>query len=618
MTDHILEVHNLQVQFQTDDSLIKAVDDISFNLKRGQTLGIVGESGSGKSVTALALIGLVPSPPGKVVGGEIWFRGRGEAENVSPPVNLTQLPERQIQDYRGSQIAMVFQEPMSSLNPVYTCGFQLIEALRQHEDLSNPEARRRAIALLQEVKLIPDDQVLRQQYLEQPVNPQDPKSKPPEAEVRRHINQQKLAFLDRYPHELSGGQIQRVMIAIAISCNPAILIADEPTTALDVTVQATILDLLRELQARRGMSIIFVTHDLGIIAEIADAVFVMYQGKIVESGSLQQIFTQPQHPYTKGLLACRPQPERRLKYLPTIADFMESSQESADADPALEFTDAEMEERLTQLQQRSPLLAVQNLQVFFPVRGMFGQTARYVPAVNGVTFEVYPGETLGLVGESGCGKTTLGRALVGLVKASGGQIWFENREITGLNSRQLRRLRRDMQIIFQDPYSSLDPRMTVGAAVIEPLRIHQAGKNQRQRRERAAYLLERVGLSPDCMGRYPHEFSGGQRQRICIARSLALNPKFIICDESVSALDVSVQAQVLNLLKELQEEFKLTYIFISHDLSVVKFMSDRIMVMNQGKLEEIGPAETIYRSPQQPYTQQLIASIPSGQVPSVA
>jgi len=625
MPEAILEVRDLQVQFQTEDKLIRAVDGISFDLKRGQTLGIVGESGSGKSVTALALMGLIPSPPGKVVNGQILFRGQTEDNYLSAPVDLAHLSETQMQRYRGSQTAMIFQEPMSSLNPVYTCGFQLIEALRQHPKISPPEARRQAIALLQEVKLIPADEVLRQRCLEAQAKIQGAKVQPlTEAEVRRQINQQKLAFLDRYPHQLSGGQIQRVMIAIAISCNPAILIADEPTTALDVTVQATILDLLRELQARRGMSIIFVTHDLGIIAEIADQVVVMYQGKIVESGSVQQIFTQAQHPYTQGLLACRPQPERRLKYLPTIADFMNSSRSQGEAGRSQEavappeISEAELEQRLTQLQQRSPLLSVQNLQVFFPVRGMFGQTARYVPAVNGVSFEVYPGETLGLVGESGCGKTTLGRALVGLVKASGGQIWFENQNVTALNRRQQRRLRRDLQIIFQDPYSSLDPRMSVGAAVMEPLRIHQSGSSERQRRERAAYLLERVGLSADCMRRYPHEFSGGQRQRICIARALALNPKFMICDESVSALDVSVQAQVLNLLKELQEEFHLTYIFISHDLSIVKFMSDRIMVMNQGKIEEMGPAEKIYRSPQQPYTQQLIASIPAGIVSSVA
>lgn len=621
MTEKILDIRNLQVQFQTEEKIITAVDGISFSLNRGQTLGIVGESGSGKSVTSLALMGLVPNPPGKIVSGEIYFRGLAADDTPLEPVDLARLPESQIQAYRGSQMAMIFQEPMSSLNPVYTCGFQLIEALKQHQDLSPPEARRRAIALLQEVKLIPPDGQLRQQYLEEyPTTGQQPLS---EKDLQRQVNQQKLAFLDRYPHQLSGGQIQRVMIAIAISCNPAVLIADEPTTALDVTVQATILDLLRELQARRGMSIIFVTHDLGIIAEIADSVVVMYAGKIVEAGSLEQIFTQPRHPYTQGLLACRPQPERRLKYLPTIADFMPAEEgggqlRTREAAQGIEISDTDLERRLSALQQRSPLLAVQDLQVFFPVRGVFGQTARYVPAVNGVSFAVYPGETLGLVGESGCGKTTLGRTLIGLVKATGGQIWFEDRPITGLGARQLRRLRRDMQMIFQDPYSSLDPRMSIGAAVTEPLRIHNPGLGTRQRRERTAYLLERVGLEPEAMGRYPHEFSGGQRQRVCIARALALNPKFIICDESVSALDVSVQAQVLNLLKELQAEFNLTYIFISHDLSVVKFMSDRIMVMNQGKLEEIGPAEAIYHSPQRPYTQQLIASIPAGTVSRAA
>lgn len=621
MTEKILDVRNLQVQFQTEETIITAVDGISFSLNRGQTLGIVGESGSGKSVTSLALMGLVPNPPGKIVSGEIYFRGLAADGTPLEPVDLARLTESQIQAYRGSQMAMIFQEPMSSLNPVYTCGFQLIEALKQHQDLSLPEARRRAVALLQEVKLIPSDGQLRQQYLEEfPTTGNQPLS---EKELQRQVNQQKLAFLDRYPHQLSGGQIQRVMIAIAISCNPAVLIADEPTTALDVTVQATILDLLRELQARRGMSIIFVTHDLGIIAEIADTVVVMYAGKIVEAGSLEQIFTQPQHPYTQGLLACRPQPERRLRYLPTIADFMQTEEgegqsRTTEAAPGVEISDTDLERRLRDLQQRSPLLAVQDLQVFFPVRGVFGQTARYVPAVNGVSFAVYPGETLGLVGESGCGKTTLGRTLIGLVKSTGGQIWFEDRPITGLGSRQLRRLRRDMQMIFQDPYSSLDPRMSIGSAVTEPLRIHNPGLGARQRRERTAYLLERVGLEPEAMGRYPHEFSGGQRQRVCIARALALNPKFIICDESVSALDVSVQAQVLNLLKELQAEFNLTYIFISHDLSVVKFMSDRIMVMNQGKLEEIGPAEAIYHSPQRPYTQQLIASIPAGTVTSAA
>jgi peptide/nickel transport system ATP-binding protein len=628
MSDKILDVHNLQVQFQTNEQLIRAVDGISFQLNRGQTLGIVGESGSGKSVTALAVMGLVPSPPGKVTGGEISFRGLKGNGGVLEPIDLLKLPENQRQQYRGNQISMIFQEPMSSLNPVYTCGFQLIEALRQHQTISKAEARRQAIALLQEVKLIPSNELLRHRCLEEwhQHTTASPNTQPDERQLQHQINYQKLAFLDRYPHQLSGGQIQRVMIAIAISCNPAILIADEPTTALDVTVQATILDLLRELRDRRGMSIIFVTHDLSTIAEIADSVAVMYQGKIVEYGLVEQIYTNPQHPYTKGLLTCRPQPDRRLKYLPTISDFMESvtiptgeqvlREKPAPAIQALVVTEAELEQRLAQLQQRSPLLSVQNLQVFFPVRGVFGQTARYVAAVNGVSFEVYPGETLGLVGESGCGKTTLGRSLLRLVEPTGGQILFDNQQVTALRQPQLRRLRREMQMIFQDPYGSLDPRMSIGDAVMEPMRVHGTESNERQRRTRAAYLLERVGLNPGLMRRYPHEFSGGQRQRICIARALALNPKFIICDESVSALDVSIQAQVLNLLKELQDEFNLTYIFISHDLSVVKFMSDRIIVMNQGKIEEIGSAEQIYRSPQKPYTRQLIASIPTGTLPA--
>jgi peptide/nickel transport system ATP-binding protein len=456
-------------------------------------------------------------------------------------------------------------------------------------------------------------------------------AQPTEREIREYVNNQKHAILNRYPHELSGGQIQRVMIAMAISCSPSLLIADEPTTALDVTVQATILDLLRELRDRRGMSIMFITHDLSIIADIADTVAVMYQGKIVEYGPVLDIFSNPQHPYTKGLLTCRPQLDRRLKYLPTIADFMEVTtaptgeaviqEKPLDVQRALrmneEVSEAETTARIAQLQNQSPLLEVKNLQVGYPVRGVFGQTQRYLMAVNNVTFDLYPGETLGLVGESGCGKSTLARALLRLIKPMGGEILFEKRDVTKLGSKELRQLRREMQIIFQDPFSSLDPRMTVGEAIAEPLNIHSVTRNKRNCQERVSYLLDRVGLDPKCRDRYPHEFSGGQRQRICIARSLALNPKFIICDESVSALDVSVQAQVLNLLKELQDEFKLTYIFISHDLSVVKFMSDRIIVMNRGRIEEIGLPDQIYRHPQQAYTRQLISAIPVGSLDQI-
>ncbi len=616
MPETVLDVRNLRVEFATDQKPIRAVDGIDFQLQTGQVLGLVGESGSGKSVTALSLMGLVPAP-GRVTGGEVCFYRAASAEPLR--VDLLRLSPKQRCDYRGSQIAMIFQEPMSSLNPVYTCGFQLIEALRQHQQIAKSAARRQAIALLQEVKLIPSDSELRQQIEE------EHHSLAPD-QIQSQINQRKLAFLDRYPHQLSGGQIQRVMIAIAISCNPAVLIADEPTTALDVTVQATILDLLRELRDRRGMSIIFVTHDLGIIAEIADTVAVMYQGKIVETGSVQQIYQQPRHPYTQGLLACRPQPDRSLQYLPTISDFM-VVEPGPNGEPILkakatdrlplEITPQQRAERQQALQQQPALLSVDRLKVFFPVRGMFGQTTRYVPAVNDVSFQVYPGETLGLVGESGCGKTTLGRSLLRLVEPTDGQIIFDGQVLTGLSRTRMRQVRRNLQIIFQDPYSSLDPRLSIGAAVMEPLQIHQPQTPAKQLRDRVADLLERVGLQADMKDRYPHEFSGGQRQRVCIARALALSPRFIVCDESVSALDVSVQAQVLNLLKALQTEFNLTYIFISHDLSVVKFISDRIMVMNRGKIEEINSAETIYRHPQQPYTRQLIASIPKGRPPDL-
>ncbi|MEG4069779.1 ABC transporter ATP-binding protein [Microcoleus sp. Pol11C2] len=650
MSETVLEVRNLRVQFQSADAgdasaTVKAVDGISFEVKRGQTLGIVGESGSGKSVTSLAVMGLLLSSSTKI-DGEIWFSPTKDGAS-NGPVNLLEMPDREKQTYRGSQIATIFQEPMSSLNPVYTIGFQLTEAICLHQQVSQTEARRQAASLLQEVKLLPGDDELRQRCLtlrqehsrtaagNQAVMDDD-------RDLMQLVNGQKQAMLDRYPHELSGGQIQRVMIAMAISCNPTLLIADEPTTALDVTVQATILALLRELRDSRGMAMIFITHDLGVIAEIGDTVAVMYRGKIVECGAIEQIFSNPQHPYTKGLLACRPTLDRQLRRLPTVSDFMDVTT-NASGELVIVEKNADLDgdnsggnpafatgkpPRLPHIS--GPLLAVNNLRVGFPVQGMFGETKRLFMAVNDISFDVYPGETLGLVGESGCGKSTLARALLQLIPIASGKVFFEGQEITPPAKsssasqwmanyrmqkeydRKLRWLRRDLQIIFQDPFSSLDPRLNVGDAVMEPMVIHRFGKNQKEQRDRAAYLLERVGLNPDFMRRYPHEFSGGQRQRICIARALALNPKFIICDESVSALDVSVQAQVLNLLKELQTEFGLTYIFISHDLSVVKFMSDRAIVMNKGKIEEIGTAERIYRQPQQAYTRQLIASIPAG------
>ncbi|MEG4105756.1 ABC transporter ATP-binding protein [Microcoleus sp. S13_C5] len=650
MSETVLEVRNLRVQFQSADAgdasaTVKAVDGISFEVKRGQTLGIVGESGSGKSVTSLAVMGLLSSSSTKI-DGEIWFYSTKDGASKGP-VNLLEMPDREKQTYRGSQIATIFQEPMSSLNPVYTIGFQLTEAICLHQQVSQTEARRQAASLLQEVELLPGDDELRQRCLalrqeHSRAAAGNQAGMEDDRDLMQLVNGQKQAMLDRYPHELSGGQIQRVMIAMAISCNPTLLIADEPTTALDVTVQATILALLRELRDSRGMAMIFITHDLGVIAEIGDTVAVMYRGKIVECGAIEQIFSNPQHPYTKGLLACRPTLDRQLRRLPTVSDFMDVTT-NASGELVIVEKNADLDgdssggnpafatgkpPRLPHIS--GPLLAVNNLRVGFPVQGMFGETKRLFMAVNDISFEVYPGETLGLVGESGCGKSTLARALLQLIPAASGKVFFEGQEITPPAKsssasqwmanyriqkeydRKLRWLRRDMQIIFQDPFSSLDPRLNVGDAVMEPMVIHRFGKNQKEQRDRAAYLLERVGLNPDFMRRYPHEFSGGQRQRICIARALALNPKFIICDESVSALDVSVQAQVLNLLKELQTEFGLTYIFISHDLSVVKFMSDRAIVMNKGKIEEIGTAERIYRQPQQAYTRQLIASIPAG------
>ncbi|MEN9202548.1 MAG: ABC transporter ATP-binding protein [Thermostichus sp. DG_1_6_bins_120] len=553
------------------------VDGLSFQLRAGQTLGIVGESGSGKTMTALALIGLLPN--------QAQVQGRIDFQGPQGPVDWLALDPRQRRAYRGSQIALIFQEPSTALNPLYTCGQQLRETLQANTSLSAAEIRAQAARLFEEVQLSPQ-------------------------------------LLERYPHQLSGGQIQRVAIACAIASNPKLLIADEPTTALDVTVQAEILRLLAQLQQQRQMAILFITHDLSLVAELADQVVVMYRGQAVEQGDVEQIFRDPQHPYTRGLLACRPGLERRLRRLPTLQDF-QSAQENAAGRPGsllveqrwqqMEMTVAEEEERLQRLQSQPPLLQVRQLRTHYAVRqGLFRRPVRELRAVDGVSFDLYPGETLGLVGESGCGKTTLGRTLLRLVRPSSGQVLYDGDDLLRLPPQRLRRLRREIQLIFQDPMASLNPRMTVGASVMEPMWLHKIGAHSAERRQRAQHLFQRVGLDPESLDRLPHQFSGGQRQRICIARALASQPRLIVCDEAVSSLDVSVQAQVLNLLKDLQEELGLTYLFISHDLSVVKFMSDRIMVMNRGRIEEIGPASQIYLYPQQDYTRRLIAAIPKG------
>jgi len=570
----MLKVKNLEVSFKTGNGLFKAVKNISFNLQKGETIGIVGESGSGKSVTSLALMRLLDADK-TVINGEVLLNDS----------SLCKLSEADMRHIRGNRMAMIFQEPMTSLNPVLTCGFQLTEAIRLHLGLSKAEAKKKTIELFNEVQL-------------------------PRAE----------AIFDSYPHQISGGQKQRVMIATALSCNPEILIADEPTTALDVTVQKTIIELLLSLKKARQMSLIFISHDLGVIKEIADRVMVMYKGEIVEEAGNHDLFNNPRHPYTKGLLACRPSPNQHLKKLPIVADFFNAGDIAGKSSVTIEniralynYPENEIEARRTELYKQQPLLKIDRLSTWFPVNtGLLGISKKVVKAVNNVSFEVYPGETLGLVGESGCGKTTLGRTILRLIEPTAGNISFENTDLRSLKKTDLREVRRNIQIIFQDPYSSLNPKLTVGQSIIEPLQVHQFYANNTQRKKHALELLERVNLLPEHFNRYPHEFSGGQRQRIVIARALALQPKFIICDESVSALDVSIQAQVLNLIRELQQEFKLTYIFISHDLAVIKHISDRMMVMNKGEIIETGYPDDIYYRPKEEYTRNLIASIPQG------
>ena len=564
----LLAIRNLKVSFIHEGKWIEAVHGIDLDVFAGRTLGLVGESGSGKSVSSLSVMRLLNEKQSRIEADSIQIEGE----------EIKDFTEKQMVEVRGKRIAMIFQEPMTSLNPVYKCGYQVSEIILQHETVSKTEAKQRVINLFKQVML-------------------------PRPE----------AIYNSYPHELSGGQKQRVMIAMAIACNPKLLIADEPTTALDVTVQLEILKLLRKLQTDTGMGMIFITHDLGVVAEIADDVAVMHNGEILECGTVQQILSQPRHPYTQGLLACRPPMDVRLKRLPIVKEFLDGQWQGGKEQILhnLQITNVERQDHLRQLYSKKPLLKVEGLKTWYPLRkGIFNRVYGHVKAVDDVTLEVYEGETLGLVGESGCGKTTLGRSILRLAEPTDGKVWFDGIEVTALKGQTLRDFRKQAQIVFQDPYSSLNPRLTIGEAIAEPMRVHGIETNKGKLRDAVCDMLEQVGLQAGHYDRYPHEFSGGQRQRICIARALAVNPRLVICDESVSALDVSVQAQVLNLLNRLKEERQLTYIFISHDLSVVRFMSDRVVVMYNGKPVETNDADTLFEHPQNDYTKKLIAALP--------
>ena len=589
----LLNIRNLRISFLRDGEWNEAVHGVSFEVPKGKTLGIVGESGSGKSVSNLAVMRLLNEKQSKITADEITLDGK----------DILHLTENQMHDIRGKRIAMIFQEPMTSLNPVFQCGFQVTEAILAHEDITEDAAKARTISLFKKVMLPRPD-----------------------------------AIYKSYPHELSGGQKQRVMIAMALACNPELLIADEPTTALDVTVQKEILKLLKDLQKSTSkdpknpkdpkdpknpedpkssensqMSMIFISHDLGVVSEVSDYILVMHDGKVVEYGEAQEILNNPKDPYTKGLLACRPPMDYRLKRLPIVKEFLDSTwKEDADFKQQLIVTQQDRENHLKEIYSRKPILKVEHLKTWFPLKkGIFNRVYDHVKAVDDVSFEVYPGETLGLVGESGCGKTTLGRSILRLVEPSEGKIIFEGKDVMSLSGNDLREYRKHAQIVFQDPYSSLNPKMRIGDAIAEPMMVHGLVPDAKKRRDKVCELLTEVGLQPEHYQRYPHEFSGGQRQRICIARALAVHPKLIICDESVSALDVSVQAQVLNLLNRLKNDFGFTYVFISHDLSVVRFMSDRILVMYNGKPVELGDADEIFNNPKNEYTKKLINAIPS-------
>ncbi len=571
----LLKVNNLSLGFESDEGFSLVVNDVSFEIKKGEITGLVGESGCGKTVTSLSVMNLLPKKKSKVTKGQILLR----VNNSEEPVDILQLTESQMQNIRGLNIGMIFQEPMSSLNPVMKCGKQVAEAMLLHKIINKENVKSRVLELFEEVKL-------------------------PEPE----------RIYNSYPHQLSGGQRQRVMIAMAISCKPSLLIADEPTTALDVTVQKRILELIKSLQKKYEISILFITHDLGVVYNIADNIAVMYKGRIVEKGNVSEIFKNPQHPYTKGLISCRPVLNSRPARLPVVNYFLKNEEQGNHASPLANSEvslDSQRKTRHKRIYSNPPALIVKNLTTSFVTRrNFFGKPKSVHNAVSNISFNVYEGETLGLVGESGCGKTSLGRTIMRLISPGNGAILYKGIDICNLSSSELRKFRTKIQIIFQDPYSSLTPGIQVGKAIQEPMKVHNILSSDVERKHVVVELLEKVGLEEKHYYRYPHEFSGGQLQRVCIARALALNPDFIICDEAVSSLDVSVQAQVLNLLNGLKNDFGLTYIFISHDLAVVKYMSDRVMVMQDGKIAELADADLLYKNPESHYTKTLINAIP--------
>ena len=610
--DIILDVRNLRTHFHTMDGIARAVDGVSFQIRKGETFALVGESGCGKSVTALSIIQLIQQPAGFIASGSISYRG----------VDIVRQPEMEKRKLRGNEIAMIFQEPMTSLNPVLTIETQIAEVIRQHQHLNGAQARDRALEMLELVKMPEPAQRLRE-----------------------------------YPHQLSGGMRQRVMIAIALACEPGLLIADEPTTALDVTIQEQILELMSDLQKRFGTAILLITHDLGVVAENADRVAVMYGGRIVEEASREDLFSHPAHPYTIKLLESLPRIDSEDRALQTIEGRVPAATHYADGcrfaprchvavatcrqrDPELlsirgvgrehsaacllyedefaasrELMHASAPGRLKNVNESDeaaePIMTATGVAVWFPIRkGVLQRTAGYVRAVDGVDLTIRKGRTLALVGESGCGKTTLGRALIRLLRPTAGTIEYDGADLTELSRRQLKEYRRRMQIVFQDPYGSLDPRMMIGDVLMEGMEAHKIGANRRERTERAQHVLEQVGLEGNVISRYPHEFSGGQRQRIGIARCLAVEPEFIICDEATSALDVSVQAQIINLLERLQDELGLAYLLITHDLSVVSHMAHEVAVMYLGRIVERGSRDEIFRAPKHPYTEALLSAIP--------